>query len=660
MSEAENFQLVRPFSKKCAAVAVPPGSKSVTNRAMVLSALRGGETVLRGALFSRDTEIMSDCLRSLGFVSERDSAARTFRIAPSGKKPEAAKLFVGNAGTVARFASALVATFDGGEFIFDSDDEMKVRPMKGLLEALKEQGSEFEFFEREWSFPFKMSPRGLKGGTLALDASVSSQILSAILMVGAFAKSPLDVVLSGETVSRPFVDMTIKMMESFGFGLDEISKSRFSNFRRIEPSVGEFYDVEPDATAAGYFGALPVVAGGACFIAGLKKDSLQGDSAFFDLLQESGIARVDKLDEGFIVSSETRDISPREFDFKDISDTFPTLAAIAPVLGGKISICGIGHTRRQECDRVSTVAENLRALGTKVDEKEDSLSVYPNPDIAKISGPVEIKTRFDHRMAMSFAVLGCFEGFDSKPRVKIEDPKCVSKTYPNFFDDLDSVRESSEKFRIVAVDGGAAVGKSSVSKACSKTLGYLHVDTGAHYRTLTYGLLEEGILPSDENGVSERLASFTLGTAVENGSARMTLNGRVVPDELIRTKTINSSVSIFAAMQSVRSFVKKYQTSMADFAKSEGFGGLIMEGRDIGNAIFPNADVKIFLCADEATRAARRAKEGISDSISERDKLDSTRKISPLKCAEDAVKIDTSKLSKDEVVARALAEIVKS
>lgn len=188
----------------------------------------------------------------------------------------------------------------------------------------------------------------------------------------------------------------------------------------------------------------------------------------------------------------------------------------------------------------------------------------------------------------------------------------------------------------------------------------MHIDTGAHYRTVAYGLLENSISPSDGEAVKSHLKKLKIGTVLDGNSAKITLNGVLVPDSEIRTERINANVAQFAAMQDVRSFLKNYQRSMSDFARENGFSGMIMEGRDIGSVIFPDANVRIFLDADEETRAKRRANEGIRDSISRRDELDKTRKTAPLLCPDGAELIDTSKMTKEQVVAKTLSLILES
>ena len=318
----------------------------------------------------------------------------------------------------------------------------------------------------------------------------------------------------------------------------------------------------------------------------------------------------------------------------------------------------------QETDRVAACAAQLRKFCAKVEETEDSISITPHPPerLAEIAQtPTLVNTYADHRIAMSFSILASRDvRGEGRPWIIIEDPGCVSKTWAEFFEVLYTARSDSGALRVVAVDGGAAVGKSSVSKECARILGYMHVDTGAHYRTVAYALLGEGISSDDPAVVAERLKSVKLGTALCGNSARATLDGKLVDDALIRTERVNSEVAKFAAIAEVREFLKSYQRSMADFARSRGFAGLIMEGRDIGSVIFPDADVRIFLDADEQTRAARRAREGIADSIGLRDAMDRSRKTAPLRCPESAERIDTSNMTKDEVVRLTLSLILES
>ncbi len=671
-----------PFAAKSSAALVPPGSKSLTNRALILAALAGGKTLLTGALFSRDTEIMMDCLAKLGYVVRPNRFENTIEIesALAGVPNSKADLFVGNAGTAARFVTALAATRKGGDYFFDSDEAMYARPISGLIKALKAQGATFEFKGEENHFPFRMKTCGLKGGKFSIDAVASSQMLSAVLMATVAAENESEISLEGTTVSKPFVEMTVRFMEQFGFECRAEGEVYKVSPKPSERGTREIA-IEPDATAASYFIALPALIGGACSIKNFAHCKLQGDAKFASLLEQAGFIKTSISGDDLIVEACEQlpvfdDVV--EFDFNEISDTFLSLAAISPLLGARIKIKGIEHTRAQECDRLSAVSSQLEKFCAEVKTDADSIEIIPHwistADFTgdtraaakkalaeKLSGIVEIETYKDHRIAMSFAILASanLRG-DNSEWIRILDPMCVSKTWKNFFEVLYTVRSDSEGLKVVAVDGGAAVGKSSVSRECSKILGYMHVDTGAHYRTLTYALLHGGANSADLNSIVEILPKLKLGTVLDGASAKMSVNGELLKDADIRNEYINSHVAEFATIAQVRDFLKNYQRSMADFAINNAFCGMIMEGRDIGSVIFPDASVRIFLDADEATRAARRAKEGIADSIAKRDNLDKNRKTAPLRCPEGAELIDTSNMTKDEVVQKTLSLILES
>jgi len=415
-----------------------PGSKSVTNRALLLAALTSQTVALRGALFSRDTRLMVEALRTLGFSVVADEGARVITIAglggaiPSG----GASLRVGNAGTAARFLTALLCLRPGGVYKLDGDEAMRRRPIGALLDALGSQGAEAD----ARAFPFTLKTAGLRGGPVELDASESSQLLSALLMVAPLARAPLTVRLRGATVSRPFVDMTLRMMRQFGQpGVAAGSGDTFAvpngTAYRL-PSAD--YAVEGDATAASYFGALASATGGAVEIGGLRLDdgALQGDARFFPLLGGRGVLSLGTS--GRVAAGPRR--TGFAADFNAISDTFLTLAALAPLLDGPTRISGIAHTRRQETDRVAGAARELRRLGQHVVETEDSLEIHPRPLVPGM----EVETYRDHRFAMSFAVLGCHDlRGDGRPWLAIRDPACCAKTFPEFFDVLSALRTAS-------------------------------------------------------------------------------------------------------------------------------------------------------------------------------------------------------------------------
>jgi len=414
---------ITPFARPVRGSVELPGSKSITNRALILAALSDRTVTLRGALFSRDTRIMIAALRALGFAVEFDEAALTITITGRGGVIPAreARIEVGNAGTAARFLTAFVCLRPDGIYHFDGDEAMRRRPIGALLDALASQGARAD----SRSFPFTLRTAGLPGGEVALDASESSQMLSALLMVAPHAHTPLTVRLTSEAGSKPFVEMTEAMVKQFS----------------PAPAV---YDIEGDASAASYFLALPLVTGGHLGIQGLKTfRSLQGDVKFVGVLNKVGLA-VNDLDhpedgaEAWIAHGAPRH-AVRE-SFRQFSDTFLTLAAIAPLLDGPTFISGIAHTRKQETDRVAGAANELRRLGQHVIEQEDSLEIHPRP----LASGVEIETYHDHRFAMSFGILGCHDLHgDGRPWLTIKDPACCAKTFPEFFDLLARLRAGS-------------------------------------------------------------------------------------------------------------------------------------------------------------------------------------------------------------------------
>ncbi len=394
---------ITPFTKPVRGSVTLPGSKSITNRALILAALGTRTVTLRGALFSRDTHIMVAALQALGFAVGTDEQARTITITGRGGEipRREAKIDIGNAGTAARFLTAFVCLRPDGLYHFDGDEAMRRRPIGALLEALEAQGARAS----SRSFPFTLKTAGLSGGAVELDASESSQMLSALLMVVPHAQSPLTITLKGAAGSKPFVTMTEEMLKQFA-------------------GSPAGYDIEGDASAASYFLALPVVTGGevTCTNYGGR---LQGDRKFSEVISQVG-----------------RDRRGIERNFREFSDTFLTLAAIAPLLEGPTKITGIAHTRKQETDRVAGMARELQKLGQHVVETEDSLEIHPRP----LATGVEIETYHDHRFAMSFGILGCHDLHgDGQPWLTIKDPGCCAKTFPTFFEVLAGLRASSHQ-----------------------------------------------------------------------------------------------------------------------------------------------------------------------------------------------------------------------
>jgi 3-phosphoshikimate 1-carboxyvinyltransferase len=432
---------VTPFTGPVQASAAVPGSKSLTNRAMLLSALAEGPTRLTGALLSEDTEIMAEALRRLGFAVDEDEGACEIRVGGLGGRIPAtdADLFAGLAGTAARFLTALCAASSRGTFRIDGVAQMRRRPMRGLIDALRLLGADIRCLGEEGFFPVEIRASGLSGGAVSIDARESSQMLSALLMVSPLARQPVEASPAGG-VRMPFVRMTARQMAQFGVREPEDRDGTISVGPGSYRSPGT-YVVEPDATAASYFAALPLATGGRVELAGLvaADESLQGDVRFLDVLEACGAA-VSRGPGGLSVSRGTGALHGGDFDFSEFSDTFLTLAALAPLLEGPTRIRGIAHTRRQETDRVSGMAGELRRLGQEVVETEDCLEIHPRP----LRRGVTVETHGDHRFAMSLAVLGSRDlSGDGQPWLSIRDPACCAKTFPGFFDLLGRVRAKS-------------------------------------------------------------------------------------------------------------------------------------------------------------------------------------------------------------------------
>jgi 3-phosphoshikimate 1-carboxyvinyltransferase len=400
-----------------AAVTVP-GSKSVTNRALLLAALAQGDSTLAGALVADDTLAFAAGLHDLGLeirLGDREWEVR----GSDGRIPSArADVYCAEAGTAARFLLAACAAGDG-RYRFDAAPQLRRRPLALLLEALRIQGARTEPDNAD-RLPFTLVADGLAGGVLRLPGGISSQFISALLMAAPLARAPLTVEVDG-LVSRPYVDMTLAMMAQFGVPVDRDDHRLF----HVSPAryQGRTYAIEPDASTASYFFAAAAVSGGRIKVHGLhKQGGLQGDTHFVDVLAAMG-CRVSDEPDGIAVAGPAS-LAGLAVDMSDISDTFMTLAAIAPLAKSPVTITGIANVRLKESDRIAAMELNLRRLGVKTESGRDCLRIHPGHPHGGHVDPVG-----DHRIAMSFAVLGL-----RVPGIVIDDPLCVSKTCPSFFE----------------------------------------------------------------------------------------------------------------------------------------------------------------------------------------------------------------------------------
>lgn len=415
----------------------PPGSKSLTNRALVAAALAAGRSQLAGVLDSQDTRVMIASLREMGVAVEHDAdSARATVVGCSGRPPATeARLQLENSGTSIRFLTAFCA-LGNGAFTLDGNDRMRQRPIGDLIDALRRLGVEAECDPASRCPPVSVSAAGISGGETTVAGNISSQFLSALLLAAPAARSAVTIRINGELVSRPYVEMTRQVMRSFGVETacgDGSEQTPADFICRIEPQQyrGCDYAVEPDASAASYFFAAAAVTSGSVTVDGLSAGSLQGDVGFVNLLEQMG-CRVDwNADSITVHGGALRGV---EVDMNAVSDTAQTLAAVAVFADGSTRIRNIAHVRHKETDRISAVATELRRLGVAVDEFPDGLEIHPPAALQ----PAVVQTYDDHRMAMSFALIGL-----KSPGVRIADPDCTAKTYPRFFDDLQKLCDRS-------------------------------------------------------------------------------------------------------------------------------------------------------------------------------------------------------------------------
>lgn len=400
----------------------PPGSKSLTNRALIVAALAEGKSTLTGVLESQDTLVMRDSLTKLGFQLNYSSKDVTIEIVGQGGRIQnsEAELWLENSGTSIRFLTAFCALGDGA-FHLDGNQRMRERPISPLVDALNQLGVSVSCTENNDCPPLTVHGSGLKGGRAKVAGNISSQYLSALLMVAPCAQSELILELNSELVSKPYIEMTLAVMSAFGVSVDTSKENQF----RIEPQTyqPQSYAIEPDASAASYFFGLAAVTGGEVTVENLTRKSLQGDIHFVGALEKMGCLVTEHENS---ITVKGADLKGIDIDMNAISDTAQTLAVVAAYAEGPTRIHNIAHVRHKETDRITAVANELRKAGIQVDEFEDGLTIHPGP-----VQPASIKTYDDHRMAMSFALLGL-----KNKGIVIEDPKCTSKTYPRYFEDL--------------------------------------------------------------------------------------------------------------------------------------------------------------------------------------------------------------------------------
>ncbi len=420
-----------------------PGSKSMTNRALLIGALAQGKTVLRGVLFSEDSRVFMRALQDIGFRVEIEETEKVVTIeglggrlplaeadtGEAGRTPDREsgwrKVYVGSAGTAARFLTALLA-LSGQKFVVEASEQMKKRPMEPLLRALEMLGARFEYLEKPYSFPFRICGREEKNpDCVELNIDASSQFLSALLLCGVMCREGMTIRLTGTRSARAYVGISMDMMGEFGCQTEQLDEDTY----RVLPEQmyrGGEYQIEPDVSAACYFYGLAAVTGGEAKVMHVHRATSQGDIRFLDVLEKMGCQVREEADGIVVTGNEDGRLEGVHVCMSDFSDQTMTLAALAPFAQGDTVIDGIGHIRRQESDRIRGIVTELTRMGISCEEREDGLTIHPGA-----VRPAVISTYDDHRMAMAFALTGCrAEG------IVIDNPECCKKTFENYFDIL--------------------------------------------------------------------------------------------------------------------------------------------------------------------------------------------------------------------------------
>ncbi|ODG99200.1 3-phosphoshikimate 1-carboxyvinyltransferase [Nostoc sp. KVJ20] len=398
-----------------------PGSKSLTNRALLVAALAQGDSILENALFSEDSEYFAKCVEQLGIPITLHPHLAQIEVAGRGGEIPAkqADLFVGLAGTAARFISALVA-LGNGEYRLDGVPRMRERPMGDMLTVLQTGGATINFEGNSGFMPYTIYGQGFAGGNFRVKANQTSQQLSALLMIAPYAQQDTIIEVEGTLVSQSYVKMTCRLMADFGVEVIQIGDNQFQ-IKAGQRYQARHYTIEPDASNASYFFAAAAVTGGRVRVKHLTKQSCQGDILWLNVLEQMG-CQIKDSDEYTEVTG-PKQLQGIDIDMNDISDLVQTLAAIAPFASSPITIRNVEHIRYKETDRIKAVVTELRRLGVKVEEFPDRLKIEPGPIT-----PAAIETYHDHRMAMAFAVTGL-----KVPGIVIKDPGCTAKTFPDYF-----------------------------------------------------------------------------------------------------------------------------------------------------------------------------------------------------------------------------------
>jgi 3-phosphoshikimate 1-carboxyvinyltransferase len=628
---------------------VLPGSKSISNRLLLLAALAEGTTTLHDLLDSDDTRVMLNALASLGCVVRQQGSTVEIDGMAGQLCCRDADLFMGNAGTAIRPLTAALSVL-GGNFKLHGVPRMHERPIGDLVDALRQLGCQIDY-QGQVGYP----PLLIGKPTLALEApirvrgDVSSQFLTALLMaLPLVAEKDIVIEVVGELISRPYIEITLNLLARFGVRIARDGWQRFTIPAGCTlRSPGTLY-VEADASSASYFIALGAIASSAngrngVRIEGVGLDSIQGDIRFIDAARLMG-AEILGGPNWLEITRGAWPLKAIDLDCNHIPDAAMTLAVMALYADGTTTLRNIASWRVKETDRIAAMATELRKLGATVEEGADFIRVTP-PASAADWKAASIHTYDDHRVAMCFSLAAFNPG---RLPVRIEDPKCVAKTYPDYFEALFSLSQNAAvTVPVICVDGPTASGKGTLAAVLAKELGYHFLDSGSLYRVTALVALQKGLAldAAAEDAIVELLKSLDIHFV----DGRVWVDGVDVSDA-IRTEEAGMNASKVSVFPRVRHALIDLQH------RFRRLPGLVADGRDMGTIIFPDASLKVFLTASAERRAERRYKQLISKGnsatladlradLEARDTRDSSRAIAPLKPAQDAKLLDNSDLT---------------
>ena len=634
-----------------------PGSKSISNRVLLLAALSHGTTTVHDVLASDDTAVMLTALEQLGCSVQKNDDMVTIGGLGGQLRTRKASLFMGNAGTAMRPLTAALALL-GGEFELSGVARMHERPIGDLVDALRQLGCGIDYLGTPGFPPLRLYPGALQlNATICVRGDVSSQFLTALLMaLPLVANEDMCIEVIGELISRPYIEITLNLLARFGIQVRREGWQRFTIPKGSQYQSPGHIHVEGDASSASYFIALGAIAGcrrghNGIEIIGVGSESIQGDIRFVEAARMMG-AQIDSTPNSLHISRGVWPLKPIDLDCNHIPDAAMTLAVMALYAEGTTVLRNIASWRVKETDRIAAMACELRKLGATVEEGTDYLKITP-PATPLEWKTAPIQTYDDHRVAMCFS-LAAFN--PAHLPVRILDPKCVAKTYPDYFEALFAVTEAeTSQIPVICIDGPTASGKGTLAAQVAHQLGYHYLDSGALYRLSALAATRAGVELDDAAGV----ARIARELPVSFKGNQIFLGSQEVSDA-IRTEAAGMAASRVSAHAEVRIALLALQHSFRSLP------GLVADGRDMGSVIFPEAQLKIYLTASTLHRAERRHKQLISkgnsatlkdiqQDLEARDARDMSRQTAPLKPAGDALLLDNSDLSIEKSVTQVIA-----